>query len=161
MLEQAMEQHQAVTDTDPPSSLVASLGHVYLLAGRLDEAIRPARQALVLSRERQEHGTEAGILLLLGDITARQEPRNDEQAKSFYCQALDLATELDMRPLQAHCHRRLGTLYAAMGRLEQARAELSTAIDLYRPMDMTFWLPQVQAALAQIGGASLPATGSE
>ena len=30
-----------------------------------------------------------------------------------------------MRPLQAHCHRGLGTLYAKIGQREQARAELS------------------------------------
>ena len=34
-----------------------------------------------------------------------------------------------MRPLQAHCHRGLGTLYATTGQREQARAELSTAIE--------------------------------
>ena len=33
---------------------------------------------------------------------------------------------------------------------EQARAALATAIDLYRAMDMTFWLPQAEAALAQV-----------
>ena len=27
---------------------------------------------------------------------------------------------------------------------------LSAAIDLYRAMEMTFWLPQAEAALAQI-----------
>ena len=42
-----------------------------------------------------------------------------------------------MRPLQAHCHRGLGTLYATIGQQEQARAELSAAIVLYRAMDMT------------------------
>ena len=57
-----------------------------------------------------------------------------------------------MRPLQAHCHRGLGTLYATIGQQEQARAELSTAIELYRAMDMTFWLPQAEAALAQVEG---------
>ena len=30
-----------------------------------------------------------------------------------------------------------------------ARAALSTAIEMYRAMDMTFWLPQAEAALAQ------------
>ena len=55
-------------------------------------------------------------------------------------------------PLLAHCHRGLGTLYAATGQREQARTELSTAIDLYRAMDMTFWLPQTEAALAQVEG---------
>jgi hypothetical protein len=31
-----------------------------------------------------------------------------------------------------------------------AHTELTTAMDLYRVMDMTFWLPQVETALAQI-----------
>ena len=48
----------------------------------------------------------------------------------------------------AHCHRGLGMLYAVTG--QQARGTLSTAIALYRAMDMTFWLPQAEAALAQV-----------
>ena len=55
-----------------------------------------------------------------------------------------------MRPLQAHCHYGLGTLYSQAARAEQARAELHTAIALYRDMAMTFWLPQAEAALAQV-----------
>jgi hypothetical protein len=55
-----------------------------------------------------------------------------------------------MRPLQAHCHRGLGTLYAATGEQEQARVELSMAVEMYRGMAMTFWLPETEAALAQV-----------
>jgi hypothetical protein len=55
-----------------------------------------------------------------------------------------------MRPLQAHCHGGLGTLYAATGQHEQARTALSTAIEMYTSMGMTFWLPQTKAALAQV-----------
>ena len=55
-----------------------------------------------------------------------------------------------MRPLVAHCHLGLGTLYAKPGQREQARAELSTAIEMYRAMDMTFWLPQAEVALTQM-----------
>jgi hypothetical protein len=61
----------------------------------------------------------------------------------------DAAEELGMRRLQAHCHFGLGTLYTKIGRCEHARAKLSAAIDLYRAMDMTFWLPQAEAALAE------------
>ena len=83
------------------------------------------------------------------------------QAEAPTSQALALAEELGMRPLQAHCHRGLGTLYATTGQREQARTELSTAIEMYRAMEMTFWLPQTEAALAQVervrqrGGMSL------
>jgi hypothetical protein len=57
-----------------------------------------------------------------------------------------------MRPLQAHCHLGLGTLYAEISQQELAHAELAMAIELYRGMDMTFWLPQAEAALAQVEG---------
>jgi hypothetical protein len=57
-----------------------------------------------------------------------------------------------MHPLVAHCHLGLGTLYMKVGRPEHARAELSTAIEMYRAMEMTFWLPQTEVALAQVEG---------
>jgi Flp pilus assembly protein TadD len=73
-------------------------------------------------------------------------------AEAHYGAALALADELGMRPLQAHCHRGLGTLYAKIGRTEHARAEVSTAIDLYRAVAMTFWPTRAEAALAQVEG---------
>jgi hypothetical protein len=57
-----------------------------------------------------------------------------------------------MRPLVAHCHRGLGTLYTLTSQREQARIALSTAMALYRDMEMTFWLPQAEAALARVEG---------
>ena len=78
------------------------------------------------------------------------DPWEREPAEAHYRQALALAEALGMRPLQAHCHRGLGTLYATTGQREQARTALSTAIEMYRAMEMTFWLPQTEAALAQV-----------
>ncbi len=102
------------------------------------------------ARTHQERGHEAYALRLLGDIATHRDPPEVEEAEASYRQALALAEELGMRPLQAHCHLGLGTLYAKTGQREQAHAELSAAIDLYRAMDMTFWLPQAEAALAQV-----------
>ena len=85
-------------------------------------------------------------------LRRRRDPPDVDEAAAHYHQALALADELGMRPLQAHCHCGLGTLYAKTGLQEQARAALSTAIEMYRAMDMTFWLPQAEAALAQVGG---------
>lgn len=53
-------------------------------------------------------------------------------------------------PLQAHCHHGLGVLYRQTGQAERARAELSTAIEMYRDMVMTFWLPETEATLAEM-----------
>ena len=77
------------------------------------------------------------------------DPPHAEEAEAHYREALALAEELGMRPLQAHCHLGLGSLYAKIGQQEQARTELSAAIDLYRAMDMTFWLPQAETAGAE------------
>jgi class 3 adenylate cyclase/tetratricopeptide (TPR) repeat protein len=126
------------------------LGEAKMLAGRLEEARSLAERTLALTHEHQERGHEAYALHLLGDIAARCEPPEYERAEVYYEEATALAEELGMRPLLSHCHLGLGTLYAKINQREQARAELSAAIDLYRAMDMTFWLPQAEATLAQV-----------
>src|SRR5262249_37666973 len=128
-----------------------------LLAGHIEEAHALAEQALTLARERQERGHQAYALRLLGEIAARYDPPERTHAEAHYRQALTLAEALGMRPLQAHCHFGLGNLYCQMGWQEQARAELETAINLYRTMEMTFWLPQTEALLAPLGAGERPA----
>jgi hypothetical protein len=88
----------------------------------------------------------------LGVVYAHADPPDIAPAEAHYQQALALAEELGMRPLAAHCHLGLGRLYGQTGRGEQARPELSTAIALFRAMEMTFWLPQTEAVLAQVEG---------
>jgi tetratricopeptide (TPR) repeat protein len=131
---------------------VAWLSEVCRLAGHHEEAWQHVRQALDLARQRKQRGFEALALHQLGAVYAHADPPDAVQAEAHYQQALVLAGELGLRPLQAHCHLGLGTLYAQTGQQEQARAALTTAIDLYRAMDMTFWLPQAEAALAQVEG---------
>jgi tetratricopeptide (TPR) repeat protein len=129
---------------------VAWLSEVCRLAGRGDKAWQHACQALDLARQLKERGNEAHALHQLGALHAYADPPEVAPAETHYQQALALAEALGMRPLQAHCHRGLGTLYARIGQREQACAALRAAIDLYRAMDMTFWLPQAEAALAQV-----------
>jgi tetratricopeptide (TPR) repeat protein len=152
LLEQVLEQDAAMRGGRPLSSRVIWQSEVYLLAGRLEEAKLLALQALDLVRTRQERGNEAWTLWLLGEVAAQREPLDAAQAETHYRQALTRANALGMRPLQAHCHHALGTLYAKTGRWKQARTALSTAMALYRAMEMTFWLPQAEAAQAQMEG---------
>jgi tetratricopeptide (TPR) repeat protein len=150
LLTQALAQATATETVFHQALCRLSLGQAQLLAGRLEEAHALAEHALTLARAHQERGNEAYALRLLGEVAARREPPEAMPAEAHYRQALALADELGMRPLMAHCHRGLGTLYATIGQREQARAELSIAIELYKAMDMTFWLPQVEAVLAQV-----------
>jgi class 3 adenylate cyclase/tetratricopeptide (TPR) repeat protein len=125
------------------------VSEAYRLIGREEDARQRAEHAFEHARDHDERGHQAWALWLLGEIAAHRPPPEVAPAEAAYRQALALAGELGMRPLQAHCHHGLGTLYATLGQQEQARAELSAAIALYRAMDMQCWLPQAEGRLAQ------------
>jgi class 3 adenylate cyclase/tetratricopeptide (TPR) repeat protein len=152
LLEQAVEQSTSRRYLHFYALALTYLGEGYLLAGRMAEAMQCARGALEYAQTHRERGREAWAWRCLGELQTHQSTPDLTSADAHYSQALALANELGMRPLQAHGHRGLGTLYAKIGRPEQARAELSAAIELYRAMDMTFWLPQAEATLARVEG---------
>jgi len=150
LLTQALEQNTTTGRGDFQAFCLLALGETHLQAGHLEEAHTLAKRALAFAHAHQERGNETYALRLLGDIAARHDLPEAAQAEAHYRQALTLAEELGMHPLQAHCHRGLGALYTRTGQREQAHAALTTALDLYRAMDMTFWLPRTEAALAQV-----------
>jgi len=150
LLEQAVEQAAAMRIVYDQPLWLAALSEAYLLAGRLEEASDLAGRALALACAQKERGNQAHALRLLGDITVHGDAPQVELAEDYYRQAITLADDLGMRPLLAHCHYGMGILYLKTGRLEPAHLELSTAIALYRATDMTFWLPQAEAVLAQV-----------
>jgi class 3 adenylate cyclase/tetratricopeptide (TPR) repeat protein len=148
LLEQTIAQGTAEHPRDVHAYLLVRLGEAYLEAGKCNEAANLAGLAAEYTREHGERGNEARALRLLGEIAAQADPPEVGQAESYYQQALALTEELGMRPLAAHCHLGLGTLYQKVGREEPARAELATAIEMYRAMEMTCWLAKAEAALA-------------
>jgi tetratricopeptide (TPR) repeat protein len=150
LLTHALEQTMVMGTVGNETRCRLFLGEAQILAGRLEEAHAVAERARALAREHQERGHQAYTLCLLGKIAWHRERPASEQAEAQYRQALTLAEELGMRPLMAHCHLGLGMLYHKIDRREQARDELSTAIELYQAMEMTFWLPQAEAVLAQV-----------
>jgi tetratricopeptide (TPR) repeat protein len=124
------------------------LGEAYLLADRHEDAARMAVRALEHVRSYRERGHEAWALRLIAQIAAQA--GETAQCETYYREAVGLAEELGMRPLAAHCRLGLGTLYQKVGRDEQALPELSTAGEMYRAMDMPFWLEKAEAALGQV-----------
>ena len=103
------------------SRFLVDLGNAYIVAGRLEDARASAGRALALTRAQGQRGHETYALRLLGEIAARGDPLDAETAEGYYRQALTLATELEMRPLVAHCHLGLGKLYRRTG--DHAKAQ--------------------------------------
>jgi tetratricopeptide (TPR) repeat protein len=125
-----------------------ALGRACLVLGRLDDARRLVNCAVEFSAGRQ--GLMAHALHLRGDIATHTDSFDAETGEAHYRQALALAEPRGMRPLVAHCHLGLSKLYQRTGRREQAGEHLATATTMYREMDMSFWLEQLEAETREL-----------
>jgi tetratricopeptide (TPR) repeat protein len=132
-----------------PALRVTMQGEAHLLAGRRDPARQCVDRGLVLAAVSEEHGSRGWTLLLAAEIALDQGLERADQAAAHYRDALALAEELGMRPLQARCHLGLGKLYRRIGRVGDSRAELATAVEMLSAMGMTRWLPEAEADLAR------------
>jgi len=146
LLEQTVER-TASTGTVGHSMRLACLGEGYLLAGRPDAAVEVARQALDLSVQQKECGSQAYACHLLGQIASHGNSPDLAGSEAHYRQAMALARERGMRPLVAHCHLGLGRLYHRTGDRPKAQEYLATATTMYGEMGMTLWLGQAQAEI--------------
>ena len=117
---------------------------------RIVDATRIAQDGLAVARQRGERGVEGQILRTLGEIAAHRNCFDVDTAEAYYRQAHSLADALGMRPLVAHCHFGFGKLFRRIGKQKQAREHLTTTATLYRKMDMTFWLEEVEAEMREL-----------
>jgi tetratricopeptide (TPR) repeat protein len=140
LLEQSIEDSAAVGRAGFLALNLTWLSEAYLIAGQIDEAVALADRAFELSRQHKEPGHGALALKLSGDIAMRQSAKQIDQAETHYREALSLAGDMAMRPLQALCHAGLAQVYAAAANLEKARKESSAARELFRDMAMTSFL---------------------
>ncbi len=150
LLEHAVEQSTSTQQRAYSSLWVTHLGEAYLLADRLDDARQLAERALTFARGLTERGHEAYALRLRGEIAGRLTLLEVEPAITAYQHAIALANELEMRPLVAHCHLGLGRLYRRTGKRQEAQEHLTTAVSMYREMDMRFWLEQAEAEMTEL-----------
>jgi hypothetical protein len=122
----------------------------YLKTGRADEAESLARNVLQVLSTAKDKGSEAWLLRILGDVQRKEMPRDPARALASYRAAFNLATELNMGPLKAHCHFGLGQLHTDTNEISLAGSELRNAIGLYEDMAMNFWRAQAEAALDKL-----------
>jgi class 3 adenylate cyclase/tetratricopeptide (TPR) repeat protein len=123
----------------------------FLAAGRTEQAHCLAVKAHTLSSERKQRGNEAYALKMLGEVAAHLHPAEAVIAETYYKQAMALAGEIGMRPLVAHCRLGLSKLHRNRGDRGPAQEHLTKAMEMYREMDMAYWL---QRAVAELGEPS-------
>jgi tetratricopeptide (TPR) repeat protein len=144
LLVEAVERAAAMKLKANHSLRLARLAEAHLRAGRPESAFPLAAQALDLAQEHRERGHEAHVLRLLASIETERPAPTLDRAEEGYRKALAIAEQLGMRPLQAHCHHGLGRLHRRTGATDPAASAVAAARDLYRAMDMTFWLHETE-----------------
>lgn len=98
-------------------------------------------------REHLERGHEAYALRLLGELSMNN-PDAPHDSEASFREAIARARELDLRPLLAQCYLGLGTRLRQVNRSQEADFCLSAASELFRALDVPFWLDRIAAALA-------------
>ena len=147
---------EAVKPQNLDSSILSSvypmtaLSEAFRLNGQLAKAFETAEEALRIFRKTEERCFGAWTLLVMAKIQSEYGSDQIEQAKQTYCQAIELAENLKMRPLLAHCSLELGQFYTRNGENEKARSELMKASDLFRSLGMRLWQPKVDAMLNDV-----------
>jgi len=150
LLEEALRAMDAMAMVQWRSPLIARLVETYVLADRPEDARTLMERGLILARRHGHRGAEASALRLLGDVASHNDRRDVTVAEAHYGSALTLASELEMRPVIAHCHLGLGMLYGRTDKRQQAREHLRIANTMYREMDMGFSLQKAETAMAEL-----------
>jgi tetratricopeptide (TPR) repeat protein len=150
ILEEAIKPQNL--DTSIVSSIysLTALSEGYRLIGKTDKAIEVAEKALHLFRQTEERYFGAWALYVMAKIQSENGSDQIEQAGQTYRQAIELAEEIKMRPLLAHCSLELGQFHKRIGENEKARSELMKASEIYRSLGMGFWQPRAAAILNDV-----------
>jgi hypothetical protein len=137
------------------------LGHAYALGGHPTEGIplikeavtrheklgATAQEALGFAAHHGEHWVEGWTKTILAEVASR---RSDVlRSAQLVAEARQIATELGMRPLAAHCHASLAKLYRGTGKRAESDEHFEIATTMYREMGMTDWLEKAEAEMKE------------
>jgi len=147
LMEQAVERAGLLAQAFVHALRLVFLADSLRQLGRREAAHERAVEALEVARTHQEAGSVAYALRTLGDVHADDD---SERARSCFEEAAEMATQLGMRPLVAHCQFGLGELSKRRGDFAAAGETLRTAVALYGDLDMESWRQRAESALSSI-----------
>jgi tetratricopeptide (TPR) repeat protein len=153
LMESALQNDEETKLRPWHAMTLAVLSEAVLANEDTGRAAHLAERALEVARRHHQRGYEARVQWLLGEISSRQPSCAFNEVNRHYSDALALANECGMRPLIAHCHLGVGKLYGSIGKREKASEHIATAANMYREMDMQFWLPLAETEMRPPGWA--------
>jgi class 3 adenylate cyclase/tetratricopeptide (TPR) repeat protein len=151
LLKEAIEQAIAIGDPFGHWLRAARRAEAYLLVGRAADALPLAQRGVEISKAVKGRGVMGWALRLMGEVAAAQTPPLVAEAEAAYREALKMAQEMGMRPLEARCRLGLGALYQQAARPVEAHAEVAYAVEGLRALGMHTWLARAESAGAGSG----------
>lgn len=130
--------------------LYAPLGSAMLEVGNWRGAREVATYGTNLAQKMGMRGMETENLRVLGTASAGKEGVDIEKGKEHIRSAMTLGEKLQMRAEQAHCQFDFARIQAQAGNLPEARDNLGASVNLYRELDMPFWLDRAEKTLTKL-----------
>jgi tetratricopeptide (TPR) repeat protein len=150
VLEETADWEASMPTPAQRGSVLVGLGHAHLLVRRVDDARRFGAAALEFAMRYAVPGVEASARRLLGELALSEATSCPlDGAERELRRALAIATDLELRPLTAHCRVGLARVAQRHGKDGDAGDHLQAALAMYREMTMPFW-----AGLAENLGAA-------
>ena len=126
------------------------LGEVALATGRIEEAAQLGGHALDLARKHKQRGHEVYALRLLGEVAARRDPSDEEEAEAHYRGAWRWLTNSACARSSPTATSASASSTGAPETASRPHEHLTTATTMYREMDMRFWLEQAEAEMGGV-----------
>jgi class 3 adenylate cyclase/tetratricopeptide (TPR) repeat protein len=146
-LSQALDDAKAIASPYLEAWCTIYLGYAAAATGEAESATRCAQEAMDLAEAHQFQAIQVAALRLTALLAVQVEPLDAEAAEDALHRAMRLARRLGMEPELAHCHLERANLRLRTGRVEEGRADLEHALQVYRERDMPFWREACEAAL--------------
>jgi tetratricopeptide (TPR) repeat protein len=99
-----------------------------------------------MARANRQRWLVAEALRILGQLRSAEGAAGP--ARAALEEAAGIAQDIGLRPLLGRCRLSLGEALLRAGDVEAGRGHLEQAAEIFRAMDVRFWLGRAEAALA-------------
>jgi len=126
------------------------LGMVHIEEGDLETARNYIEKSLKGAQDRGSKFYEAWWIIWLARTYNWADVSESAQAEASLLQAIDIFSELEMKPHCAIAYSVLGELYTNIGQKEKALENLKKAEGMMQEMGMGYWLRRTQEVLEKV-----------
>ena len=120
------------------------------ITGRFDDALTSVEAGLALAKEVGEHWTDALLFRRKGEILLKRDPADPVPAEEAFQTAIAIAHQQGARSFELLATLALAKLYQSTGRLADAHAVLSPALEGFSPTPEMPEIAEAQTLLAAL-----------